>query len=106
MAGEADAAGRRVALGKGVWVAVGCGAAVGEGVRVAVGRGEALGVVVLLRGTSGIEVGEDLFVGVVDGTELGVPEAVAVNVAVGVVVGGSPTRLNVPEAFQAVPTKT
>ncbi len=64
--------------------------AVGDGTAVCVGVG------------SGVSV----LVGVADGMGVGVLDGTAVaGSGVGVVVGGSPTRANVPELLQPVPIK-
>lgn len=47
-----------------------------------------------------VAVGKGVLVGVFEGTVVGN------DVAVGVMVGGWPDKIKVPEAFQPVPTKT
>ena len=94
--------GRGVTVGVlvGTCVAVGSGVRVGEGVHVAVGAtvwvGEGTGVEVLVAVE--VAVGAAVEVAVFEGT------AVATS-PVGVMVGGSPCSVKVPEVFQPVPIK-
>ncbi len=88
-------------------MAVGAGR-VGEGVRVDVAVGVGLAVGVLVAVGAGLAVGVGLIVavglGVLDGVLVGGTGDGPI-VAVGVIVGGSPCSVNVPEALQPVPIK-
>ncbi len=89
-----------VAVGDAVGLGVSVRVAVGVAVRVAVG----IGVRVLVD--VGVWVGTAGWVGLL--VAVAVPGTVVgegPTVEVGVIVGGSPWRANVPEAFQPVPTK-
>ena len=65
-----------------------------------VGTDVAVGLDVAVETGLEVMVGIDVWVEVFDGTIVGI------RVGVGVMVGGSPTKVKLPDAFQLVPIKT
>lgn len=65
-----------------------------------VGAEVAVGLKVAVETGREVIVGTSVRVEVFDGTIVGI------NVGVGVMVGGTPAKVKIPDAFQPVPTKT
>lgn len=99
------AVGRRVRVGSGVGVGAGVRVMVLVDVGVAVPAGVRVGSGVEVGGREGLGFRVRVMVGVLEAVAVGRGEGVAVMGEVAVMVGGSPSRMNLPEAFQLVPTK-